>query len=302
MSNYNIFISYRRKGGFDTAKLIYDRLRMDGYSVSFDIATLENGNFDNELEKRVKKCKDFIIILSPGIFDCFSEEDYDAKDDWVRREISCAIKAKKNIIPLVLDDFAYPRRLPSDIKDINRKNGIDINPKLFETSYEKLKQNFLHSKPHWKIRHKKQIRYLIGSLVLVFVLGLAYLLYTGFYQKKDLEAREWKATAQRTDSIRIAREVEFAQSIDSLKIAIEVEMIHSIDSMKNTIERLRYLVDSLKKAQKLTQTVQKPPTVTQKQATSVTQKPAATQKSTTQSTATKRSKSEKRTSTTRSTK
>ena len=111
-SKFNIFISYRRKGGFDTAKLLYDRLRIDGYSVSFDIDTLENGNFDNELEKRVKRCKDFLIVLSPGIFD-FSEANYDAKDDWVRREIACALKADKNIIPLMLDDFVYPRRLPA---------------------------------------------------------------------------------------------------------------------------------------------------------------------------------------------
>ena len=303
MSNFNIFISYRRKGGFDTAKLIYDRLRMDGYSVSFDIATLENGNFDNELEKRVKKCKDFIIILNPGIFDCFSEDGYDAKDDWVRREISCAIKANKNIIPLLLDDFTYPRRLPSDIKDLSRKNGIDINPKLFETSYEKLKENFLHSKPHWKIRHKKHIRYFIATLTFAFVLYLAYFLYTGFYREKDLEAKEWKAAAQRADSIRVAREIEFVRSMDSLKIAIGVEMIYSIDSMKNTIEKLEYLVDSLKKAQKsATQKSAQAPAL-QKQATSATQKSAtsATQKSAAQSSTTKRNKNEKRTSTTRST-
>ncbi|MDR1811247.1 MAG: toll/interleukin-1 receptor domain-containing protein [Candidatus Fibromonas sp.] len=298
MPNFNIFISYRRKGGFDTAKLIYDRLRMDGYSVSFDIATLENGNFDNELEKRVKKCKDFIIILNPGIFDCFSEEGYDAKDDWVRREISFAIKANKNIIPLLLDDFAYPRRLPSDIKDLSRKNGIDINPKLFETSYEKLKENFLHSKAHWKIRHKKHIRYFIATLVSVFVLYLAYFLYTGFYREKDLEAKEWKAVAQKADSIRVAREVEFVRSMDSLKIAIGVEMIYSIDSMKNKIERLEYLVDSLKKAQKSAS--QKPAPAVQKPAAAA-QKPATTQKSTASNAAKQRSKSEKKTSTTRST-
>jgi hypothetical protein len=51
MSKFKIFISYRRKGGYDTAKLIYERLKMDGYSVSFDLDTLENGNFGNELEK-----------------------------------------------------------------------------------------------------------------------------------------------------------------------------------------------------------------------------------------------------------
>ena len=46
---YDIFISYRRCGGFETAKHLYDLLTKDGYRVSFDIDTLRNGDFDTEL-------------------------------------------------------------------------------------------------------------------------------------------------------------------------------------------------------------------------------------------------------------
>ncbi len=66
MHKYDIFISYRRKGGYDSAKLLYDRLRIDGYNVSFDIDTLVNGDFDTELEQRVADCKDFLLILRRG--------------------------------------------------------------------------------------------------------------------------------------------------------------------------------------------------------------------------------------------
>jgi hypothetical protein len=244
MSNFNVFISYRRKGGFDTAKLIYDRLRMDGYSVSFDIDTLENGNFENELEKRVKKCKDFLVILSPGVFDCFSEAGYDSKDDWVRREIVYALQANKNIIPLLLDDFAYPRRLPSDIKELNRKNGIEINPRLFETSYEKLKQNFLRSKPYWKIRYKKKITSFIAAFVLAFIVYLAYFLFTVF-QQKNLEIKEWKMATQKADSIRIEKEIGLVRIADSLKITIEVEMMRKADSIRYIKEKLERAADSM---------------------------------------------------------
>ena len=41
---YDIFISYRRRGGFETAKHLYDLLTKDGYRVSFDIDTLRNGD------------------------------------------------------------------------------------------------------------------------------------------------------------------------------------------------------------------------------------------------------------------
>ncbi len=66
---YDIFISYRRKGGFETAKHLYDLLTKEGYRVSFDIDTLRNGDFDTELLRRIDECRDFILILSEGALD-----------------------------------------------------------------------------------------------------------------------------------------------------------------------------------------------------------------------------------------
>ena len=39
-NQYDIFISYRREGGYDTAQLLYDRLTQMRYCVSFDLETL----------------------------------------------------------------------------------------------------------------------------------------------------------------------------------------------------------------------------------------------------------------------
>ena len=50
---YDIFISYRRKGGYETAKHLYDLFSKDGYRVSFDLDTLRNGDFDQALQKRI---------------------------------------------------------------------------------------------------------------------------------------------------------------------------------------------------------------------------------------------------------
>ena len=66
---YDVFISYRRDGGYETAKHLYDLLSREGYSVSFDIDTLRNGNFDTELLKRIDQCKDFILIVNSTAFD-----------------------------------------------------------------------------------------------------------------------------------------------------------------------------------------------------------------------------------------
>jgi len=222
--NFEIFISYRRKGGYDTAKLLYDRLRMDGYSVSFDIDTLEKGDFDNELEHRVYDCKDFLLVLNPGVFDRFFDPECDPKDDWVRREIVCALERNKNIIPLILDGFTYPKNLPEDVKNITKKNAIDLNPKHFEGAYAQMKEKFLISKPSWATRNKK----LIISLISVAVLGIAAYIFSLLLaiseqnKQKDMQLEaERVAAARYADSIKNAM-----QQTDSIRKA-------ELDSIKN---------------------------------------------------------------------
>ncbi len=224
MAKFEIFISYRRKGGFDTAKLLYDRLRLDGYSISFDIDTLEKGNFDDELESRVKECKDFLLVLSPGIFDRFFDSEYDPKDDWVRREISCALEENKNIIPLFLDGFDFPKQpLPQDVKDITRKNGIDLNPKHFESAYAGLKRKFLISQPRWTTKHKKKI---IAAFSLAFLAIAACL---SFVINKNISDRE-EGFRRVTDSIAVEKQ-RIADSIATEKQRI----IDSITMIKKPV-------------------------------------------------------------------
>jgi len=232
MPNFKIFISYRRSGGYDTAKLLYEKLKLDGYSVFLDVDILENGNFDEELGRKVKKCKDFLLILSPGIFDRFAEKDYNPKEDWVRQEIICAIEAKKNIIPLVFGDFSFPRRLPNDIKEITRKNAIEYNPVHFEAAYARLKDAFLISKPGLYARFKKQVRNIIIMMFFILIAGSSIAIYE-IRRQKDLEMErrvaEIKIEAQhREDSIKAAKDEEIARK-DS--IILELKMARALDSI-----------------------------------------------------------------------
>lgn len=145
---YDIFISYRRKGGLETAKHIYDLLLHDGYSVSFDIDTLRNGLWTTELEARIAECKDFIIILNKGVFDRTLDESVPFEDDWLRRELARAISLKKNIIPVMLSDFdGFPKNLPDDVKLISKVNSPKYDGYYFDAFYERLKSKFLISRP-----------------------------------------------------------------------------------------------------------------------------------------------------------
>ena len=84
-----------------------------GYNVFIDVESLRAGKFNEALLDVIDNCKDFILVLSKNALDrCVNE------DDGVRREVSHAMKKKKNIVPIMLRDFSFPEGLPDDIKEI----------------------------------------------------------------------------------------------------------------------------------------------------------------------------------------
>jgi len=245
---FEIFISYRRKGGYDTAKLFYDRLRLDGYSVFFDIdtvSTLRSGNFDKELEVRVKKCRDFILILSSGVFDRVSKKGYNEEDDWVRQEINHALKNNKNIVPLIQEGFKFPDDLPADVRDdICKKNSLELQPQHFEATYERMKESFLLSKPRWAVRNYKYIKNSIIGAVLAIAVYSFFMAYS-FHQKQvevikaEAEQNEQNLT-RTTDSIKAVMD-SMKAVMDSIRITSEYERKLLIDSIS------RAVVDSINK-------------------------------------------------------
>lgn len=138
---YNVFISYRRDGGESTAKILRDKLESLGYQVFFDVESLRSGDFNTALYSVIDECEDFLLILSPGALDRCRHED-----DWVRLEIEHALAKNKNIIPIMLRGFSFPKELPDSIDKLRYKNGIESNYQFFDAFIEKL-QSFLKSKP-----------------------------------------------------------------------------------------------------------------------------------------------------------
>jgi len=141
---YDIFISYRRDGGFETARIIYERLRGQGYSVFFDVETLRSGKFNNELYRKIEQCRDFIVVLAPGSLDRCENEG-----DWLRLEIAHAIKHDKNVVPVMTRGFEMPtpESLPPDIADLTVYNGPKASREYFDAFLELLLK-FLKSAPH----------------------------------------------------------------------------------------------------------------------------------------------------------
>lgn len=162
---YDVFISYRRDGGYDTAKHLNDLLVRDGYTVSFDIDTLRNGDFDIQLLSRIEECKDFILIVDRSAFDKTLDKNYDPSKDWMRCELAHALKHNKNVIPVFLAGVTgFPDGLPADIANVTKKNGPEYNHYYFDAFYERLKNNFMSSKSGVVVVKRTADRYSVGSV------------------------------------------------------------------------------------------------------------------------------------------
>ncbi len=169
MNKYDIFISYRRDGGYETAKHINDLLVRDGYRVSFDIDTLRSGSFDTQLLDRIDQCKDFLLIVDQHAFDRTLDLKFDPKNDWLRNELAYALKNNKNIVPLFLAGVnGFPTHLPADIAGVVLKNGCSYSHEYFDAVYSKIKNQFLISKP--KKRFKGWLFFLLAAIVVLLSL------------------------------------------------------------------------------------------------------------------------------------
>jgi len=131
--------------------------------------------FNTALYTRIEQCRDFILILPPNSLDrCFDE------DDWVRKEIECALKNRKNIIPIMLPGFEWPEKLPESIDEVRYYNGIVSNTEYFEQFLDKL-EGFFQSKPFKSTRKGTggKSLYIISMTVigLFFLFSPLFLIY-----------------------------------------------------------------------------------------------------------------------------
>jgi len=139
---YDIFISYRQVGGEYAAKILRDHLQDEGYRVFFAEESQRSGYFNTNIYSVIDECTDFILILSTGSLDrCANEED------WVRREVECALQKGKNIVPIMMRGFTFPDKLPESMDPLRYCHGIEAPPQFFDAVLQQLKDKLLKTKP-----------------------------------------------------------------------------------------------------------------------------------------------------------
>ncbi|MBR4864404.1 MAG: toll/interleukin-1 receptor domain-containing protein [Oscillospiraceae bacterium] len=132
MSNYQVFISYRRDGGEFLAGRISDQLSNSGYSVFYDVESMRAGAFDEQIYKAIDQCADVLLVLPPNGLDRCRDEG-----DWVRKEIAYALETGKNIIPMMMEGFVFPEELPENISALSRKEGVKVDSHYFAAVLER---------------------------------------------------------------------------------------------------------------------------------------------------------------------
>lgn len=133
--DYQIFISYRREGGAALAYLLNQGLTNLGHSVFYDIESLSSGKFDEKLLAVIEHCPNFIVLLTPHVFDrCIDV------NDWIRRESIQAMKCGKNIIPVMDRYFEWPDTMVKELEPLKSYNGVEINYLFFDGVIDKIEK------------------------------------------------------------------------------------------------------------------------------------------------------------------
>lgn len=149
-----VFISYRRAPSLSLAQRIYDDLHRWGYDVFLDRHTLGGGRFDLRLLDEIKNRYRFVLLLAPDTLKrCFGPSGQPNPEDYVRREIECALANERVIVPVLHDGFSFGQHasyFTGTFKHLSKHNAVflarrsrwwfrsEIKPADFQTAMDKL--------------------------------------------------------------------------------------------------------------------------------------------------------------------
>lgn len=138
-----VFISYRRKN-LPWALFVYQNLTMHGYDVFFDYQSIDSGNFESVILDNIRARAHFIVILTPSALDNCHKQG-----DWLRREIETAIEAKRNIIPIMVENFDFSSQgtknaLTGKLALLSTYNGLSVPSAYVFDAMDRLRTRYLN--------------------------------------------------------------------------------------------------------------------------------------------------------------
>ncbi len=141
-----IFINYRRQDSEGYVGRLYDHLtqHFTPQDIFMDVDSIRPGaDFVQTLEDAVAGCDVFIAMIGPQwltLTDENGERRLDQWNDFVRIEISSALRQNKIVIPVLVGraQMPAPADLPEDMTSFARRNALELSQQHFAQDVLKL--------------------------------------------------------------------------------------------------------------------------------------------------------------------
>jgi hypothetical protein len=138
----SVFICYRHED-WVIAGRIYDSLsRLVGAENVFrDLETIGPGDdWTESINKYIGLCSALLVVIGRSWKYAGSRRQLQQADDFVRYEISTALRRSIKVIPLLFDGVEMPKSeyLPDDIRSLRQRQGIKISDSNFTDAMDKL--------------------------------------------------------------------------------------------------------------------------------------------------------------------
>jgi hypothetical protein len=135
MTGGKIFISYRREDTSGESGRLKDKLEQvfGQENIFYDVETLEAGlNFDESIAKALGESKVLLAMIGPHwlkVSDSKGVLRIQKPDDWVRREISEALRRNLRVIPVLVNGADMPEQadLPEDLRELSLKHTQELS-------------------------------------------------------------------------------------------------------------------------------------------------------------------------------
>lgn len=148
---YDVFISYRRQGGSESAVLVRNELMQRGIRSSrifLDTNSLSTGNYLDSISNALSDTRNLVVVITEGCFDGLTD---DSNWTW---EIRSAMALGLNIVPIYFDGIRQvdAHALPSSIKNLSFENAVLYVHEYSKASFDRLRERLdpgSHAMPRW---------------------------------------------------------------------------------------------------------------------------------------------------------
>ncbi len=136
-----IFISYRRIDTEASAGRLFDALRKEfgADQVFMDISgdIRRGADFAQVLTTAVEECDAVLALIGPQWIGCTRADGtrrLDVPDDWVRNEISTALRRNIPVMPVLLGGASLPgeEELPEDLRALRRRQRAEVTAERWD--------------------------------------------------------------------------------------------------------------------------------------------------------------------------